>query len=454
MKRRGFTIVELLIVITIMGALLILSVANLRGSQVSARDSERKTDIESVALALDNYYINGSDTSANVGKYPSTIISSNISSSHQVQALVIAGGGGGGGGTGGGGGAGGVIYNATYTVIPQAYSITVGTGGVAGIGRGTLATSGTNSIFDTLVATGGGYGAHDTADTVRAAANGGSGGGSANWGGNRGFGTGIAGQGFNGGSCPTYQSGGGGGGAGALGQNGQSGQGGNGGAGVSTYSNLLIGANAGIDINWIHWIAGGGAGALGTNGSAGGSGGGGSGGTTTVNGGSGITNTGSGGGGGALHAGGTGGSGGSGIVIIAYPTGSIVATGGTLSTYDGNTIHKFTGDGTFTISSFGNYTIKQKIRDIDIKSITAPNVSDPALTFISATNNIQLTTGPSTVLPLPTTSQYVYQPLQSDGSLCTSEAQECRKFNLYSRLEGDYGLGAGNTIYMVTGKNQ
>lgn len=72
MKRRGFTIVELLIVITIMGALLILSIANLRGSQISARDSERKTDIETIALHLDNYYVYGSDYTSSTGKYPST----------------------------------------------------------------------------------------------------------------------------------------------------------------------------------------------------------------------------------------------------------------------------------------------------------------------------------------------------------------------------------------------
>ena len=73
MNRRGFTVVELVIVIFIMGALLILGVANLRGSQISARDSERKTDIETIALHLENYY-----TSASTGQYPSTSLVSNI----------------------------------------------------------------------------------------------------------------------------------------------------------------------------------------------------------------------------------------------------------------------------------------------------------------------------------------------------------------------------------------
>ena len=74
MNRRGFTIVELMIVIVIMGALLILGVANLRGSQISARDSERKTDIENIAMHLETYYESGSDYTASTGQYPSTLV--------------------------------------------------------------------------------------------------------------------------------------------------------------------------------------------------------------------------------------------------------------------------------------------------------------------------------------------------------------------------------------------
>jgi hypothetical protein len=42
-----------------------------------------------------------------------------------------------------------------------------------------------------------------------------------------------------------------------------------------------------------------------------------------------------------------GGSGGSGIVVLAYP-GATKATGGTITSSNGYTIHKFTGNGTFT----------------------------------------------------------------------------------------------------------
>jgi hypothetical protein len=41
------------------------------------------------------------------------------------------------------------------------------------------------------------------------------------------------------------------------------------------------------------------------------------------------------------------GNGGAGVAIFAYPTGSMTATGGVITTSGGNTIHTFTADGTF-----------------------------------------------------------------------------------------------------------
>jgi len=58
MMRRGFTIVELAITITIMGILLTLAVVNLNGTQANARDAERKGDVEAIALNLENFYVN------------------------------------------------------------------------------------------------------------------------------------------------------------------------------------------------------------------------------------------------------------------------------------------------------------------------------------------------------------------------------------------------------------
>src|SRR5438309_499560 len=50
-------------------------------------------------------------------------------------------------------------------------------------------------------------------------------------------------------------------------------------------------------------------------------------------------------------------NGGSGIVIISYHTGALTATGGTITTSGGNTIHTFTTNGTFTVTS-GSANIK------------------------------------------------------------------------------------------------
>jgi prepilin-type N-terminal cleavage/methylation domain-containing protein len=56
MKQRGFTIVEILIVIIVMGILLTLAVVNLRSSQVQARDSERAVDVEIFSTILESFY--------------------------------------------------------------------------------------------------------------------------------------------------------------------------------------------------------------------------------------------------------------------------------------------------------------------------------------------------------------------------------------------------------------
>lgn len=70
-RQSGFTIVELLIVIVIIGILAGLVVTQILGATAKARDTERKTDLDQIANQLEAYY-------AKNGFYPTA---ANINSS-------------------------------------------------------------------------------------------------------------------------------------------------------------------------------------------------------------------------------------------------------------------------------------------------------------------------------------------------------------------------------------
>ena len=55
-QRAGFTIVEVVITLTIMAILVSLAAVNLRSSVTEANDQERQTDISNILLYLDSYY--------------------------------------------------------------------------------------------------------------------------------------------------------------------------------------------------------------------------------------------------------------------------------------------------------------------------------------------------------------------------------------------------------------
>jgi hypothetical protein len=248
-----------------------------------------------------------------------------VTKSGEVEYLIVAGGGGGGGDNAGGGGAGGLLTG-TITVTPQAYTITVGAGGLGAVHNGSNGSSGGNSTAFGLTTFGGGVGATGQG-TVALATTGGSGGGGAGEGagGQNTGAAGTAGQGNAGGSSLSpHQGGGGGGGAGDVGQNSTSTAGGAGGIGL----NIFITGSS------VFYAGGGGGGAENSvAGSAlGGFGGGGRGGSSsfaftnrfgslTGNGENGTLNSGGGGGGHAFNGSGSagGGDGGSGVVIVRYP---------------------------------------------------------------------------------------------------------------------------------------
>lgn len=72
MQRRGFTVVEIIITVTVMGILLLLAVVNVNNSQVRARDDERAGDVEVIALAMESFYTIRPNSTAQLGRYPST----------------------------------------------------------------------------------------------------------------------------------------------------------------------------------------------------------------------------------------------------------------------------------------------------------------------------------------------------------------------------------------------
>jgi hypothetical protein len=76
-----------------------------------------------------------------------------------VQVLVVAGGGGSGYDWCGGGGGGGMLQSRAFPVTSgTGYSVTVGRGGGPAPGPAAVGQPGSNSVFSTITATGGGAG--------------------------------------------------------------------------------------------------------------------------------------------------------------------------------------------------------------------------------------------------------------------------------------------------------
>ena len=287
----------------------------------------------------------------------------------EVEYLVVAGGGGGtsGNGNGGaGGGAGGFRTNVGGTPLilssGSSYTVTIGAGGAAAQGVA-LGNSGTLSQFASVSSNGGGAGGLPASQDANGVS-GGSGGGGGGRPTSPATGAGGAGntppvspsQGNNGGNSATaallHHAGGGGGGAGATGGNGViSVSGGNGGDGLASSISGSSVTYAGGGGGGYAWESGltpypGGTGGLG-----GGSRGAGNG-LNTVNA---TANSGGGGGGGCYEdLMGVGqvvrgsSAGGSGIVIVRY-LGPQRATGGTVTSSGGYSIHTFTTSGTFAL---------------------------------------------------------------------------------------------------------
>jgi general secretion pathway protein G len=69
--KKGFTLVELLVVMAILGILTVITLANFRTSQIKGRDAQRKSDLRQIANALEAYFNDHSqypDATATGGK--------------------------------------------------------------------------------------------------------------------------------------------------------------------------------------------------------------------------------------------------------------------------------------------------------------------------------------------------------------------------------------------------
>lgn len=278
-----------------------------------------------------------------------------------IEYLVVAGGGGAGWDLTAGGGAGGLLSSSLSSISSgSSITVTVGAGGAgytsggvtsAADGTASSIASATGTSFTTVSTVGGGGGSRVSTTDGR---DGGSGGGCGR--GNQGAtnpGSGTTGQGNDGGADSDSPAGTGGGGAGAAGSS-SSGAGNpaTGGAGGAGKASKITGAS-------VSYAGGGGGGGYYGSGGTGGTGGGGTGGTGNAqnNATAGTANTGGGAGGGEQNST-VARSGGSGVVILAYTTGSHNGAGGiTGTTSAGKKYHQFNSTDTFKLGSSTDFQI-------------------------------------------------------------------------------------------------
>ena len=90
-KQKGFTIVELLIVIVVIAILAAISIVAFTGIQQRARDSERASDINNIVKALTAYTADGNDWPVDAATAKSALVGySNINIPTTVTNKIVA----------------------------------------------------------------------------------------------------------------------------------------------------------------------------------------------------------------------------------------------------------------------------------------------------------------------------------------------------------------------------
>src|SRR4051812_39818105 len=88
-KQGGFTLLELLIVIVIIGILALLIIPNITSAPKKARDTKRKTDITTVHKGLEEYFVNNNAYPTTGGTSTFANISTALSSLTTGSAPII-----------------------------------------------------------------------------------------------------------------------------------------------------------------------------------------------------------------------------------------------------------------------------------------------------------------------------------------------------------------------------
>jgi len=89
--------------------------------------------------------------------------------------------------------------------------------------------------------------------------------------------------------------------------------------------------------------------------------------------------------------------------------------------------------------------ISTATKGLSPEAYRAPGTAEGTNSIIIATNT---NSTPGGVLPQPTIHQYVYQPFNAAGELCTAGNGPCLRFNIFWRTE------ASNQVEKLTSRNQ